>query len=149
MAAEGLGLAASVAGLVSLGLQITGGIVQYLDALDRREDDLAHARQQNQTLTTTLSALETVSAGLQNQHLVFTDTLVQDIQRCKQALSDAERLRIELTDGNNATWTTRLRNTNKKLTYKFQESKLQQLSQRLQQTNEVLQLTLNGLQVYV
>ncbi|KAF3016411.1 hypothetical protein E8E14_002565 [Neopestalotiopsis sp. 37M] len=147
MAAEGLGLAASVAGLVSLGLQITGGVVNYLDAVDRREDDLAHLRQQNQALTVTLLALETMAAGLQIQQLAFSGTLVQNLQRCKNALGDAEKLRIELTDDKNTTWTTRLGNTKKKLTYKFQEPKIQQLSHRLQRTNEVLNLTLTGLGV--
>lgn len=149
MAAEGLGLAASVAGLVSLGLQITGGVFNYLDAVDRREDDLAHLKQQNQALTVTLSALETMAAGPQNQQLTFSDTLVQHLQRCRNALSDVEQLRIELTDDKNTTWTKRLGNTKKKLTYKFHEPKIQQLSQRLQQSNEVLNLTLTGLGVYV
>lgn len=148
MAAEGLGLAASVAGLLSLGLQITSGITKYLDALDRREDDLAHVRNLNKALITTLSTLEIVVSGLPNQGLTFTSGVVQDIQRCKLGLGDLEKLRIELTDSDQRNWTTRLRNKKKKFTYKFRETKMQQLAERLQQSNQLLQLTLSGLQLY-
>lgn len=149
MAAEGLGLAASVAGLLSLGLQITGSITEYLDALNRREDDLEHVRSQNQALITTLSALEVVASGLPNQCLALTSAAVQDIQRCKLGLSDMEKLRIELTDSDQRNWTTRLKNKKKKFTYKFNESKMQQLAERLRGSKELLQLTLAGLELFV
>ncbi|KAF4426761.1 hypothetical protein CFRS1_v003374 [Colletotrichum fructicola] len=52
MAAESVGLAASVAGLLSLGLQVTEGIVKYVDAFDCRQEDLAWAKLRNDSLRT-------------------------------------------------------------------------------------------------
>lgn len=149
MAAEGLGLAASIAGLLSLGLQVADGISKYVDALDRREDDLVHVKSQNQALIMTLSALEVVASSLPNQRMAFTSRVVQDIQGCRQGLGDVERLRIDLTYGDLKDWKTRMENKKKKFTYKFHESKMQQLAERLQQSNHVLQLTLSGLELYV
>ncbi|KAK9420112.1 putative Fungal N-terminal domain-containing protein [Seiridium unicorne] len=147
MAAESLGLAASVGGLLSLGLQITGGIVKYLDALDRRQEELAHLRQQNDALTAILSALEIISSRLQvqGQSLVLTTTVAQHIQSCKDGLTAVETLRVDLTDGDTRIWTMRLENKRKRLTYAFNEPKVQQLTQRLQHTNGLLQLALTGL----
>lgn len=42
--AEALGLAASVAGLLSLGLQVTGGVARYLDVLENRQKELASVK---------------------------------------------------------------------------------------------------------
>ncbi|RYP68436.1 hypothetical protein DL771_006700 [Monosporascus sp. 5C6A] len=139
------GLAASVAGLLSLGLQITGGIVKYLDAFESRREELAYVRQQNDALTSTLLAIETASSSFQGQRPEFTAAVTQTIQSCKKELSAVEVLRVELADGDTTTWTMRLENKKKKLTYAFHRSKVQQLGQRLQQANKVLQLTLTGL----
>ncbi|KAI1377172.1 hypothetical protein F4677DRAFT_415538 [Hypoxylon crocopeplum] len=145
MAAEGVGLAASVAGLLSLGLQITSGIVKYLDAFENRQEELAYVRQQNDALTATLLAIETASSDFQGQRPEFTAAVSQSIQSCETELNAAEALRVDLADCDRSTWTTRLENKKKKLTYAFHRSKVQQLAQRLQQANEVLQLALTGL----
>ncbi|RYP19450.1 hypothetical protein DL765_003351 [Monosporascus sp. GIB2] len=145
MAAEGLGLAASVAGLLSLGLQITGGIIKYLDAFESRQEELAYVRQQNDALTSTLLSIETASSSFQCQHPEFAAAVMQNIQSCQKELSAVEVLHIELADCDTSTWTMRLENKTKKLTYAFHRSKVQQLAQRLQRANEILQLTLTGL----
>lgn len=145
MAAEGLSLAVSVAGLVSLGLQITGGIFKYLDAFEGRQEELAYIRQQNNPLTATLSAIGTVSSRFQGQHLVFTTAVTQNIQSCEKELNAVEVLRTELADCDSNTWKMRLENKKKMMTYAFHQSKAQQLARRLQQANKLLQLTLTGL----
>lgn len=144
MAAEAVGLVASVAGLVSLGLQVTGGILKYLDAFDSRQEELAYVRQQNDALRSTLLAIDSASSNFQPQRSEFAAAVAQTIVSCKKELSAVEALHVDLADGDRSTWTMRLDNKKKKLTYAFHRSKIQQLAQRLQQANETLKLTLIG-----
>ncbi|KAK7747718.1 hypothetical protein SLS62_008965 [Diatrype stigma] len=147
MAAEGLGLAASVAGLVSLGLQLTGGIVKYLDAFESRQEDLINAKRQNDALMAGLLAIQTASSSFQGQHSQAIAAVIQNIQACETELTAAEALRVDLADCERSTWTMRLENQKKKMTYAFHRSKVQQLAQRLQQANGILQLSLAGLEL--
>lgn len=147
MAAESLGLAASVAGLLSLGLQVTGNIINYLDAFEDRQEELAYVEKQNNSLASSLLAIKTASSSFQDQHQESTTAVTQNIQFCQEELRAVEKLRLELADCNTKAWTARLENKKKKLTYAFHRSKIQQLAQRLQQANEILQLTLSGLRL--
>ncbi len=128
MAAEGLGAAASVAGLVSLGLQLTGGIVKYLDAFENRQEELVNVRQQSDALIASLLAIQTVLSNLQGQYPEFIAAMTQNIESCKKELNAAEVLRSELADCDGSTWTMRLENKKKKLTYAFHRYKIQQLA---------------------
>ncbi|OTB04765.1 hypothetical protein M426DRAFT_151661 [Hypoxylon sp. CI-4A] len=149
MAVDGVSLAASIAGLLSLGLQITGGIIKYLDAFKDREDELAYLKQQNDALTTTLLAVDTTTSSFQGQHSKFTSAVIQNIQSCKKELGAVEALRVNLADCGKSSWVTGLKNKKKKLTYAFHRPKIQQLAHRLQEANEALQLTLNGLELEI
>ncbi|KAI0384705.1 hypothetical protein F5Y04DRAFT_293031 [Hypomontagnella monticulosa] len=145
MAAESIGLAASVAGLMSLGLQVTNGVVQYINAFKSRQEELVFLRQQNNTLSTTLSAIQRSSSRLQAQSAEFTAAMAQGVQSCQHELSAAEDLCADLSNCDRSTWATRLNSKKGKITYAFHRPKIQQLAQRLQQANEVLQLALTGL----
>lgn len=141
--AEAVGLAASVAGLVSLGLQVTGGIVTYLDALENRQDELASVKRQNDALSAALDIIQAATSRFQGQP---HDHAVQNnIQSCNAELQALEVLLAELANCDTSTWRQRLRSTRKKLSYAFDRSKVHQMAQRLHHANEVLQLTLTGL----
>ncbi|KAK8083886.1 hypothetical protein PG996_002667 [Apiospora saccharicola] len=145
MAAESVGLAASIAGLVSLGLQITGGIANYLDALESREEELASVRRQNDALA---AALDTIKAATSHNsvHGQQHDSAIEkNIQCCKAELQAVEELLAALADCNTTTWRQRLKNERRKLTYSFNRPKVQRIVQRLQNANGILQLTLCGL----
>ncbi|XXH05703.1 hypothetical protein Hte_012138 [Hypoxylon texense] len=135
MAAESVGLAASVAGLLSLGLQITSGIVKYLDGFESRQEELGYVRQQNDAVKATLLAIETTSSGFQGQHPEFTAAVSQNIQSCKRELDVVKALHADLADCDRSTWTIRLENKKKKLTYAFHRPKLQQLAQEISSLN--------------
>ncbi|KAI2602715.1 hypothetical protein GGR54DRAFT_653579 [Hypoxylon sp. NC1633] len=145
MAVESLGLAASVAGLVSLGLQITSGIVKYIDAFEGRQEELAFLKQHNDALSATLSAIDASPSSFHGIRPEYISAVTQNVQSCKEELGAAEELRVDLADRDRSTGSMRLENTKRKLTYAFHRSKIQQLAQRLQQANDVLQLTLTGL----
>ena len=140
--AEALGLAASVAGLVSLGLQVTGGIATFLDALQSRQEDLASVKRQNDALTASLDIIKAASSRTQGQHSYAITT---SIQSCETELRAVEVLLADLANCDTTTWRQRLRSKKKKLSYVFDRPKVQLVVQRLHNANQVLQLTLTGL----
>ncbi|KXH28635.1 hypothetical protein CSAL01_02463 [Colletotrichum salicis] len=168
MAAESVGLAASVAGLLFLGLQITGGIVKYMDAFEGRDEELRNVKKQNDNLAValchelwhaamgiwsvrywiswfrdTLRAMKTALAGLQDQSPDIIIAVEQNMRSCEEDLGAVEALCVELSDRAGSTWTRRLENNKKKLTFAFHRPKLRDLAQQLQQANGALQ-TLQG-----
>lgn len=147
MAAESVGLAASVAGLLSLGLQVSGGIIKYLDAFEDRQEELNHVRQQNESLASSLLAIEAASSSFQDQHQEASAAVLRNIQSCQNGFRALELLRLELADCETKTWTTRLENKTKRLTYAFHRSKIRQIEQRLQKANDCLHLALVGLRL--
>ncbi|KAK8105151.1 hypothetical protein PG999_008510 [Apiospora kogelbergensis] len=140
--AEAVGLAASVAGLVSLGLQVTGGIATLLDALENRQAELASVKRQSDALAASLDIIRATSSSFQNQH---SYAITASIQACETELQAVEALLADLANCDTSTWRQRLRGKKKKLSYVFDRSKVQLVVQRLHNANQVLQLTLTGL----
>ncbi|KAF9880622.1 hypothetical protein CkaCkLH20_01664 [Colletotrichum karsti] len=144
MAAESVGLAASVGGLVSLGLQIAGGILKYVDAFESRQDDLEFVRTNSEALKATLRVIETwANSPGQGPEAIAAAT--RSMQLFEMELCNVKALHDELADLDGPDWTSRLANKKKKLTYAFSRPKIQGLGQRLQKATNALQLTLNGL----
>ncbi|KAM3498598.1 hypothetical protein MY10362_008097, partial [Beauveria mimosiformis] len=111
----------SVAGLafavVSLGLQVTAGITDYFDALSSRDQDIAFARQQNDTLRKTLRVIESSSSRLQNDHRAATAALRECLDSCKKELQALEITVAELVSSDQATTCRKdkIRNQGKRL----------------------------------
>ncbi|KAK8035749.1 hypothetical protein PG991_001822 [Apiospora marii] len=145
MAAESVGLAASIAGLVSLGLQITGGIASYLDALESRRDELASVRRQNEALAAALDTIQAATSHNFFQSHQHDPAIEKNTQCCKEELQAVEELLAALADCDTTTWRQRFKNKKKKLTYAFDRPKVKVIVQRLQNANGILQLTLAGL----
>ncbi|KAK1528295.1 hypothetical protein CPAR01_12853 [Colletotrichum paranaense] len=140
MAAESVGLAASIAGLLSLGLQITGGIVKYMDAFEDRDEELRNVKKQNDNLGVTLHAMKTVLAGLQGHSPAVAAAVDQNIRSCEEDLRALEALCVELSDHAGSTWSKRLENKKKKVTFAFHRPKLRDLELQLQKAHSTLQL---------
>ncbi|KAG7060080.1 Ankyrin repeat-containing domain protein [Colletotrichum scovillei] len=140
MAVESVGLAASVAGLLSLGLQITGGIVKYMDAFKGRDEELRNVKKQNDNLAVSLCAMKTVLAGLQGQSPAVAAAVDQNIRSCEEDLRALEALSIQLSDHAGNNWTKRLENKKKKATFAFHRPKLRDLELQIQRAHGTLQL---------
>ncbi|KAK4247355.1 hypothetical protein C7999DRAFT_32230 [Corynascus novoguineensis] len=145
--ADGLSVAASVAGLVSLGLQVSGGIMQYFDALDCRDKDLSSARQQTRALQGTLQVIEESVTQLRSDHAAATASVQACVDACRADLKALQSLVDELYRVDQAATTpgSKIKNHGRKLLYPFNRSKLQQLETKLGNTNTTLQSALQGL----
>ncbi|KAF5616056.1 ankyrin repeat-containing protein [Fusarium sp. NRRL 25303] len=141
----------SVAGLalavVSLGLQVTGGITDYFDSLKSRDQDIASIIQQNDTLKKTLQVIESSISRFQNDHRTATEALRQFLDSSNDELKVLEGMVATLTtDDQGATdRRTKARNKGKKLLYPFHRPKLEQMATKLHHINATLQLGLQSL----
>ncbi|KAK6844420.1 hypothetical protein PG995_014530 [Apiospora arundinis] len=143
--ANPLSLAASVAGLVSLGLEVTRGTSSYLDAIKYRSGELSWARQQNDVLANTIDVIEKSTDRLEHVSPDAAAVATRSLDLCKNSLNTLESFVAQLADSNVRTWRSRLKDKAAKLHYAFDRPKVQQLSARVSQTSSTLQLAVDGL----
>ena len=145
--ADPLSVAGLTAGLVSLGLQVSGGITQYIDALDCREAEISSAKQLNDCLQKTLQFIEESLSDFRNDHHAATAVVQACLETCKANLKTLHNLLAELA-GPGQTMTgrrSRIKSQGKKLLYPFSRPKLQQLETNLRNANATLQSALQAL----
>ncbi|KAF5536598.1 ankyrin repeat-containing protein [Fusarium napiforme] len=141
----------SVAGLAlavaSLGLQVTGGITDYFDSLESRDQDIASIIQKNDTPLKTLQIIESSIFRFQNDHGTATETLRQFLDSSNDELKVLEAMVVTLTIDDQGTGGRRnkARNKGKKLLYPFHRPKHEQMATKLHHVNATLQLGLQSL----
>ncbi len=148
--ADPLSIVGLAAGLVSLGLQVGGGIKTYLDALDCREQDMASVRQQNDTLAATLRTIETllIPSQLEPAHQKATEAVRDCLDSCRKELNSLSHLVTDLTGCSASTAVgrrDRIKAEGKRVLYPFTRPKLDELGKRLHSANATLQLSLQML----
>ena len=143
--ADPLSLAASVAGLVSLGLQVTSGIAKYLDAVKCRDEELSEIRRQNGLLNDTLNIIEKTATQLHQIPPEVAAVTQRSIELHQGSLNALEGLISQLASSDVSTWKSRLKDKAGKLQYAFDRPKLQQLCRHVTKTQSSLQLALNTL----
>ncbi|KAK4247357.1 hypothetical protein C7999DRAFT_41321 [Corynascus novoguineensis] len=147
--ADPLSISGLAAGLVSLGLQVSGGITQYFDALECRDQDLSSARQLNDALQKTLRVIETHVAQLKSGHHAATAAVQTCLDSCKTDLQALQRLVAELAGPDQvvAGRVSKIKSRSQKLLYPFSRPKLQQLEAKLRNANATLQLAMQTLEL--
>jgi hypothetical protein len=145
--ADPLSMAASVAGLVSLGVQVYSGISTYLDALRGRDDELRSARQGAKTLGDVVYVIEQLIPRLQAKSQMHASAVSECVQSCQTELASFQDFLHELGSSPNSSGTFResVRDHKKKLTYAFHRSNLDRLESRLGKVNGTLQTALQVL----
>jgi hypothetical protein len=151
--ADPISLVGLTAGLVSLGLQASGGIVKYLDTLECREEDIASVRQQNASLAQILLVVEEAISQIQPKHQASTAAVHASLDICKRQLNALNALVVKLAGPDQSTPRTgtpvaRVKRHGTKLFYPFRRQKIEQLAARLCEANTALQLALQALSMY-
>lgn len=147
--ADPLSVAASTAGLVSLGLQVGSGITQYLDAVKCRAEELESARQYVRTLQGVLQIIDNYSPRLQAQQPPSLTAVGACLQSSEAELKALAAHVTKLSGGTtaNPNFLERAKETKRKLTYPFNRTKVLQLEEKLSRTVGLLQLAVQGLGV--
>ncbi|KAK8101968.1 hypothetical protein PG999_012342 [Apiospora kogelbergensis] len=135
--ADPLSVAGLAAGLVSLSLEVTSGITQYLDALKSRTEELDSARKHNEYLRVSIIAIQASVARAQPHHQAASQVVIDAIKQCECAIKSLEDLVAELTGCDSSTW-QRVRLKGKKLRYAFDRPKVHQLTSRLADANATI-----------
>ncbi|KAF5548236.1 ankyrin repeat-containing protein [Fusarium mexicanum] len=145
--ADPLSIAGLALAVVSLGLQVTGGITDYFDSLESRDEDIASIIQRNDTLRKTLQIIESSVSRFQNDHKTATEALRQLLDSCKKELKVLESMVATLITGDQGATgrKNRARIKGKKLLYPFHRPKLEQMATKLHHVNQTLQLGLQSL----
>ncbi|KAK7227351.1 hypothetical protein V2G26_015354 [Clonostachys chloroleuca] len=147
--ANPISVAGSAVAVVSLGLRVTGGITEYIDALHSRDQYIASVRQKNDTLRKTLQVVEASLSRLQLQgdHQAAAQVVRECLDTSMKELKALEDLITELTIGDPSLprRQSKLKTQGKKLMYPFSRPKLEQLGTRLGHINAALQLALQTL----
>lgn len=94
--ADPLSVAGLTAGMVSLGLQVCGGITSYLDALKCGEQDIASTRQQTDRLDKALQAVEASLLQPQQKHQAPTAAVHGCLDSCSQEFKALQTLMDQL-----------------------------------------------------
>ncbi|ROW11627.1 hypothetical protein VMCG_01293 [Cytospora schulzeri] len=149
--ADAIGLAASVAGLVSLGLQVAGGIGSYIDGVKARKEELAAVSTRVRHMHGSIEVLRNAIPDLSASNQAASSAATSVMKTCEeelgaladvlQGLLDFPALEHGLKDS--------IREQKKKLTYPFHRPSLNNLERRLDSTNNVLQTAIQALELTV
>lgn len=146
---EALGIAGSVFGTVSLGLQLFNEISQYLNSVEGQDEDLKRAKSYARNFQSCLIALSTWASGEGNSNTEIERLINQSHANCEVAISNLLNIVAELKgpDLIPNSRTSKVRTLCVRLKYPFKKQNLEKLEKQLFDTIIVLQFALNVLQV--
>ncbi|KAK7934685.1 hypothetical protein PG985_000180 [Apiospora marii] len=145
--ADPLSVAGLAAGLVSLSLQVTSGITEYLDALKCRAEELDSVRKRNEFLRASIIVIQSSVAKAQPHHPASSQVVIDTIKYCECEIKSLDDLVAELTGYDSGTWRQRVQLKGKKLRYVFDRPKVQHLTSRLSQANVAIGTALQVLRM--
>ncbi|KAK6853114.1 hypothetical protein PG995_009926 [Apiospora arundinis] len=147
--ADPLSIAGLVTGLVSLGLQITGTVISYLDAIETREHELVLIRHQVEAVQGSLQLVDSLRSRVHG-NLQASDNLTRNIRLCEAELSilactlHDEATRTPITG---QSLQQRWSRTKHKLTYPLREPAIHRLQSRVEKLNGLLQIALQAMEI--
>lgn len=145
---DGLSVAASVAGVLSLGIQVTQCLVHFYSACKNQKSDVDHTIKKLEYL---LGVLEILHNQLVNRTFLADEqdllkNVQDEIQYCEECIrelqSETEKFKGKTTDGIRAT----ARTTAYRIAYPFRQSTLQKLDEDIDEIVSHLSLALQVLE---
>ncbi|KAI1748981.1 hypothetical protein F4782DRAFT_338738 [Xylaria castorea] len=142
--ADPLSIAGLVTGVISLGLQVVGGLSDYLDAVKGRAEELSSAKRQTTNMKDLLLVIEDLLPQVKNTRPTSATSLERHIQSCNTEISALYVLVSKLSQPASSSSGIRLKlaEQKQKLTYPFKRSHLGHLEERLIKVNSALQTAL-------
>ncbi|KAI0190513.1 hypothetical protein EV127DRAFT_481190 [Xylaria flabelliformis] len=151
--ADPLSIAGLVTSVVSLGLQVVGGLSDYLNAVKARAEDLSSANQQATNMKDLLLTIQDLLPQIKTSWPTSATLLERHIQSCNTEISALYTMVSELSQPASSSSGIRLKlaEQKQKLTYPFNRNHLSNLEERLVKVNSALQTALQvaGLDVSI
>ncbi|KAJ5998783.1 hypothetical protein N7451_006593 [Penicillium sp. IBT 35674x] len=145
--ADPLSIASGVAGLLSLGIQVTQSLVDFYSAYKNQTSDIAKIAQGLESLLAIFRSLE----GALQDRQPRTDALLQEIERstegCHSIIKELQTECQKFRKTSAAGYTDRIKFFGRQATYPFRKSTLQKLEEDIEEIQDRLSLALNVLQL--
>ncbi|KAI1349286.1 hypothetical protein F5Y01DRAFT_187508 [Xylaria sp. FL0043] len=138
--AEALGIAGSVAGIVSLGLELSTRISTYIDAVKRCDEEISAVYVQAESLQRFLDVLKNAIPDLTVKHQSASDAVLEalkPVERELQALKDFVD-KLAVSTGQPQSLKSNLKHAKKKMTFPFHRDNFEALQKRLDRANVAL-----------
>ncbi|GAW24011.1 hypothetical protein ANO14919_135900 [Xylariales sp. No.14919] len=135
--AEAFGVAASVAGIVSLGLELSTRIITYIDAVRHWDEEISAIHRQTKTLQSSLEVLKNALPDLALKHRVAGDAVLAALKSGHLELGALKDFIERLTGstGQSQNLKSHLKHASKRMAFPFHRGNLETLQQRLDRTN--------------
>jgi hypothetical protein len=147
--ADPLSIIGTAAGLVSLGLQVYGGIKDYLDAIQTSQEDIANIYRYATGLKDALDAIGGLVRSRSLNSPTSTPAVMSCLLSCHVELNALSAVLAELISSPSTSNTNALRikisEGKRKLTYPFKRSNIIKLEDRLRNANLTLHTALHAL----
>lgn len=148
---EAVGAAASVAGLVSLGIQVAQGISSYIDAIRTRKEELAaiskSVRHMHSSIDVLKNGIPSTPASMYQAASSVVNTAIQACEEELEALSALLQSLLDNPSGQLHGLESSVRQQKKTLSYPFHRPNLERLQRRLDSANGVLHIAIKALEL--
>ncbi|KAJ3571170.1 hypothetical protein NPX13_g5471 [Xylaria arbuscula] len=140
--ADPLSVAGLVTGAISLCLQLTGGLIDYLDAVKGRTEDLSSAKRKATQTSSLLLAIRDLYPQLKTSWPASATLVDKHVKSCETELSALHAYLSELSQHPSSGSGLRFKfhEKQKMLTYPFNRSHITRLEERLASVNSTLQV---------
>ncbi|KAI0505907.1 hypothetical protein F5B22DRAFT_490884 [Xylaria bambusicola] len=149
--AEAFGIAASVAGIVSLGLELFKGINTYIGAVRGRDEEISAINRQTEVFQGSLKILQSALQDLDMKHQTAGNTMRAALEAGELDLKTLKDFMVKLADSSSQPQSieSRLKHATKMLAYPFHEKPLETLQQRLDRANTSLDVAIRALDLKI
>ncbi|KAF5620234.1 hypothetical protein F52700_11554 [Fusarium sp. NRRL 52700] len=138
--ADPLSIASGVAGLVSLGLTLCGGLSNYFNVVKGRHQDIEIAGQSLALLESNLFIIQSSTLKLGHRHALSADGVNRGLANCKSQLVTLQQMMLDLTrDEGLSDIKGKLKRQMTIVRYPFDQKRLTQLQDQLSRANATLE----------
>ena len=145
---DGLSAAASVAGIISLGIQVTQSLINFYEVYKGQKSNIAST---TKSLKNLLGVLESLSRQLTNRQFQADEedllrTITDSIEFCEENIHELQAQIEKFKDSSGDSIRAAVRTTTRQLAYPFRESTLRKLDADIDEIVSNLSLALGVLQ---
>lgn len=142
-------MAAGVAGLLSLGIQITEALFKFYTSYKDQDTNVARTTRKLKNLLETFRSLETVvqSRKFRTDERDLIDNIESSIQQCEELIQELQDELDKLQESSAGSFTRAVKAARRRAAYPFRQSTLQKLDEDVGEIRDNLGLVLEVLQL--
>ncbi|KAI0595553.1 hypothetical protein F4775DRAFT_367293 [Biscogniauxia sp. FL1348] len=145
MAEAAVGFLGTAAGLVSLGMQVYGGLKKYLNDFQSRDSRIEKSLDYLEQLKNSLAIVNIAVPALSPQQQVPKDTVTSSLKSCEDELRSLQARLHKYGTVARTDFKEKIRDVKMKLQFPFQVSELSDLEYQLERIIRNLMVAINGL----